>query len=110
MGMSDKHPDGTPRFVHDCPYCGAHHNAGHEVGEFGPGEPNPEPWEEPQEGDIGLCIECGEFGAVDRTAPGNMRKLTDDERIAIYTDGPCRKAREAWLYLKHKREAEENAK
>lgn len=107
MGMK-RHPDGTPIFPHDCPYCGASHNAGLDIGDCGP--PSPEPWEVPQEGDVGLCIECGEFGAVDRTAPGKMRKLTDEERIAIYTDGPCRKAREAWLYLKHKREAEENAR
>ncbi|PWT75884.1 MAG: hypothetical protein C5B60_04750 [Chloroflexi bacterium] len=57
-----------------CPSCGYHITAGALA--FGSNEPN--------EGDISICLKCGHLSAFD--ANKRLRPLTDDEMIAVAGD------------------------
>src|SRR6478736_1144247 len=76
----------THRLNITCPFCEEHLDAQTVISSK---DARP-----PGEGDIGLCISCGEFHFF--TADGGTRKPTDDEQIEIGTNQNCRKVREIW--------------
>lgn len=58
----------------DCPHCGHHNELTTEVGGAE---------DEPRDGDLSLCWECGKIGVFDAAATGGLRKPTDAERPAM---------------------------
>lgn len=71
-----------------CPFCGSHlDRVGHIVGDN----------LQPDNGDVTLCIRCGEVGVFDDTVLGGVREPTSRERRNIRRDPDVAKVREAWL-------------
>lgn len=50
----------------------------------------------PGDGDLTICIRCGEFAVFESKAPGGLRKPTDTEYVTIGQDDFCQKMRAAW--------------
>ena len=60
----------------------------------------------PQQGDISLCMGCGEWGLFDKHWKGGLRQPTHDEYVEIVADEDCTNARAAWLRVKQETERE----
>jgi hypothetical protein len=86
-----------PKLVPDqfCPFCGHHFNRASNVVDDGL---------IPTEGDISICLECGEPGIY--TADLHMRKPTPAEQIELATDEEYLMHRDLWRAWKQKQEAE----
>ena len=56
----------------------------------------------PKDGDITLCIRCGEWSVFASTDPSGIRRPTIEEFMEIGEDPRCRKLRDAWTKLKRK--------
>jgi hypothetical protein len=86
------------RYYTLCPFCGAVHD----------GASNVSSNDAPSDGDVTLCIDCGEWG-IFAPVVGMLRKPTDAEYEFLGTDKDARKVREAWVLLQkikqHKKEA-----
>jgi hypothetical protein len=70
-----------------CPFCAARHDLA--TGISGNSAPH--------DGDLTLCIVCGEWAMFESAAPGGMRKPTDAEYEKINDMPITRAARRAWL-------------
>lgn len=70
----------------ECPFCGANHDLA--TGVSGGDAPN--------DGDISLCVSCGEFAFFEVATPGGLRKPTDAEYELIAGEPLLRKTREVW--------------
>ncbi len=68
-----------------CPHCGAELDRAAFV--YGAASPN--------EGDLSLCAECGEWAAFGPAL--TLRVPTDDEFMEIGENAECRRVRAAWL-------------
>jgi hypothetical protein len=79
-----------------CPHCGAEHVMAGSIEEGGRG---------PEDGDVTMCIRCGELGAFDKAAPGGARKLTIEELANTATDESITEMRRAWKKAKALEEA-----
>lgn len=64
----------------------------------------------PSDGDLTICIRCGEFAVFDKKEPGGLRKPTDAEYVTIGHDTFCQRMRAAWVKSKPKIEAAMAAK
>lgn len=51
----------------------------------------------PSDGDLSLCIGCGEWSVFDSSASIGCRKPTDSELAEIATNSDCQRAREAFV-------------
>ena len=74
-----------------CPFCGLHHDAVSGVGADAvfPGD-----------GDVTLCIECGEVCVFDGDADGGLRKPTKLERRDFRGNPTLTKLIDAWKCVK----------
>lgn len=54
----------------------------------------------PKNGDVSLCIRCGEWGIFDSNNPNGLRRPTEDEFMEIGESTECRRVREAWVKIK----------
>jgi len=59
---------------------------------------------EPETGDLSLCIGCGEFSIFDAAISAGLRKPNALEYEKIVNTPDARRAREAWLAVKERRE------
>lgn len=73
-----------------CPYCGKVHDRHSEP--LNPGTPH-----EPKDGDVSMCIACGEFSFFDG---GALRLPTDDEGVMLSADLDVVRMRAAWRMMK----------
>lgn len=79
-----------------CPFCGKTNDLSSGVTKAGvTNEPMP------KNGDVTLCIGCGEWSIVDDTRSDNLRKPTSLEYENIAADEICQKVREAWVQTKN---------
>ena len=69
-----------------CPHCERYHDTATQLGGDG----------QPQQGDFGLCINCGEWFVY--VAHGT-RKPTQSEQVGIMLDPLARRARQAWVIV-----------
>lgn len=78
-----------------CPHCGKVHDMHTEP-------LNPDEHHEPKDGDVSMCIACGEFAFFDGVA---LRLPTDDEAVMLSADMDIAHMRSAWRFVmeKHKR-------
>ena len=53
--------------------------------------------DKPRDGDISLCITCGQFSIFDHRQPGQQRAPTAQELGVILRDERCRFARAHWI-------------
>jgi hypothetical protein len=74
-----------------CPFCGKHFEGSTRIN----GEEEP-----PKNGDITLCIGCGEWAIFDGLAFGGLRRPSHAEYERIVSDPLTAKAREAWTRMK----------
>jgi hypothetical protein len=84
-----------------CPFCGQHQQAATTV--------SPDP---PKDGDMTLCMRCGEWAAFDSSSEGGLRKPTHAEYEHLAKDETAIFARNAWVNIDKQRrqEKEEQAK
>lgn len=59
---------------------------------------------EPEAGDLSMCIECGEFSIFDPALAAGLRKPNALEYEKIVNTPDARRAREAWVAVKQRRE------
>lgn len=85
-----------------CPHCGAIQDSATPA--FGAPDFGDDP---PGEGDLAICISCGEWVFFDPDAAGRLRKPTDDEAVDIATDRDCQDARRAWVVVDRQRKADD---
>lgn len=57
--------------------------------------------EAPTDGDVTLCIECGEWGIFEGES---VRKPTDDEYVEIVDNPITARMRAAWLHVTEKKQ------
>lgn len=69
-----------------CPWCGARHALATGVSDENP----------PNDGDITLCVSCGEWAFFEAAAVGGLRKPTYAEYEPIAESPMLRAARGAW--------------
>lgn len=79
------------QFPTQCPFCGDHHDAASYVAERGKSQ------HAPDDGDLTLCIACGEWSFFASGAPGGLRKPTEAEYVTIGETALLRKMRKAWV-------------
>ncbi|NEI52699.1 hypothetical protein GR217_34335 [Rhizobium leguminosarum] len=77
----------------ECPFCGANHDLA--TGVSGGDAPN--------DGDISLCVSCGEFAFFEAATPGGLRKPTDAEFTMIAESEILRASRAAWVRIVEQR-------
>lgn len=78
-----------------CPFCGCKHELASNL--TGPVAP--------EDGDLTMCVRCGEWAFFDSgVLLGGLRKPTDEEYETLNGDERCRKIREAWVLTKEKRD------
>ena len=53
----------------------------------------------PEDGDISMCLDCGEFAIFEEAAPGGLRKPTDKEYGQFGTDQNIKDMRRAWTLM-----------
>jgi hypothetical protein len=85
-----------------CPYCGTSHGQAVPIGDAGA------LLNEPEDGDISLCVRCGRWVIFDSTASGGMREPTPEEHRTITRDVHARRLRSAYaegVARKRKRQA-----
>lgn len=75
-----------------CPFCGTVHDLASGIGE--PGERRPTM---PADGDLTLCISCGEWAFFSSIANGGLRMPTDTEYESLVAMRIVREARTAWV-------------
>jgi hypothetical protein len=73
-----------------CSYCGKLHDRTSAVAPKGKYRREPMP----EEGDITLCFDCGEWSVYD--SQGQLRKPTEQERIHLRNDIIASQVHEAW--------------
>jgi hypothetical protein len=73
-----------------CPYCGASHGQAVPIGDAGA------MLNEPEDGDISLCVRCGRWVVFDSAASGGMREPTPEEHRTIARDVHARRLRSAY--------------
>lgn len=73
-----------------CPHCKLQHHAAASI--------NKEDYVAPQPGDLGLCVDCGEWMIIGQNY--RARKPTDEEYIEIGSNPDCQRARWAWTKIK----------
>jgi hypothetical protein len=76
-----------------CQFCGAEHEV---AACFGAGNT-------PNDGDLSLCMICGEWNMFCMDAPGRMRKPTDAEYDAIAGSQRASAARQVWIDIQAER-------
>ena len=81
----------TADFISHCPWCGKHFDAATCVGEDAAKNPLPE------NGDLSLCIACGEWAVFERKAKGGQRKPNKEEYNYIIENNDTRLLRETWF-------------
>lgn len=89
--------------LHDstCPFCGKVNELSDGVTKAGvTKEPTP------TNGDITLCVTCGEWSIVDDTRSDNLRKPSMQEYEIIAKNEVCQKVRDAWVQTKNAPKAE----
>jgi len=69
-----------------CPFCGANHDRATGVSDANA----------PNDGDITLCVNCGEWAFFEGATAGGLRKPTDAEYELIAGEPLLRKTREVW--------------
>lgn len=50
----------------------------------------------PKDGDVSMCITCGEFSVYDQTALGNLRKPTEEEAQEFAADERLQMIHQVW--------------
>jgi hypothetical protein len=78
-------------FPNQCPFCGEKHDMASGVAERGKTQHTP------TDGDLTLCIVCGEWAFFDSKVIGGLRKPTDAEYVTIGETAFLRKMRKAWV-------------
>lgn len=78
-------------FATRCPFCGDTHDVASHIADMGKSA------HAPDDGDLTLCIVCGEWAFFDAGAPGGLRKPTDAEYVTIADSPMLRKMRKAWV-------------
>ncbi|MCA1404639.1 hypothetical protein I6F26_10445 [Ensifer sp. IC3342] len=82
-----------------CPFCGQRYDAASALdGDAIPGN-----------GDLTLCMNCGEWAMFDSGVPGGLRKPTDSEYEVIVANPITGKARKIWQQMKEERRAKAKA-
>ncbi|MDX0299593.1 hypothetical protein GOC49_13025 [Sinorhizobium meliloti] len=76
-----------------CPFCGARHELAQCVGKS----------KTPNDGDLSLCMQCGEWCIFEKKAPGHIRRPTDVEYEQIAESPLAKAARTAWVRIDQKR-------
>lgn len=78
-----------------CPFCGAIHQvATNLTGDTGP-----------ENGDITMCIECGEWAFFSSLATGGLRKPISNEYVDIAASEKLQEAHRGWIQMKAERDA-----
>lgn len=80
-------------FLTCCPFCGDRHDVASHISERGKSQ------HAPTDGDLTLCIVCGEWAFFDRKSEGGLRKPTDAEYVTIGETPILRKMRKAWVEM-----------
>lgn len=80
-------------FASRCPFCGEAFDRASHVTERGKSQ------HAPTDGDLTLCIVCGEWAFFAAGVPGGLRKPTDAEYEAIAGNPLVRKIRKAWVEM-----------
>lgn len=80
-----------------CPHCGRKNELVTSTSNL-KGEPGPP--KIPEDGDFGICAECGEWHVFDMSAPGKTRVPNLEEYMTIGTGDMFRKIRAAWVSAK----------
>jgi hypothetical protein len=85
-----------------CPFCSKPHTNATPADD----------WEgKPTDGDLTICINCGEWSAFNKAIPGGLRKPTFEEYTHIATDPVTRRMRDAWIMvMRDKRRANRRRK
>ena len=78
--------------VTKCPFCGASHELATSISGA----------KTPSDGDISLCVGCGEFAFFEAGTAGGLRKPTDDEYTIIAESQILRASRAAWVRIVEK--------
>lgn len=78
-----------------CPFCGAIHQVATNLTSN----------RGPENGDITMCIECGEWTFFSSIATGGLRKPTSDEYVDIAASTQLQAARRGWIAMKAERDA-----
>lgn len=71
-----------------CPFCGKLCDRHEGVDD---------PTAAPADDDFSLCIGCGEWGVFQASAPGGLRKPTDDEYVELVAAPEMARMRRAWV-------------
>jgi len=88
MGRVGKHAEFPMSMV--CPNCGAQHDVAGTINSD----------DRPSDGDVSLCVQCGEPAIFDFSLPGNMRKPTIEELEHIAADPDIERMKRAWRNAK----------
>ena len=75
-----------------CAFCGNEHDRTTAVTEAGTARTEPYP----VEGDVTLCIRCGEFSVFDSRVAGGLRRPTPDEREQLDHNPHVQTVVQAW--------------
>lgn len=74
-----------------CPHCGSQHTSTTGIDQDEP----------PNDGDVGFCLTCGQWGIfVVKGGEMTKRVLTDDELMEIHLDPVVRSMEKIWLDAK----------
>jgi hypothetical protein len=82
--------DDAVDFPSTCPHCGYDHDCA--TGLFSA--------DVPDEGDVSICIRCGQLCWFQRSAPGGLRKPTKKEKRELLRDDKVIRALAAWRQVK----------
>jgi hypothetical protein len=74
-----------------CPFCGQHHEAVSRARSS---------TDYPDDGDVTMCLACGEICIFDSDVAGGLRKPTKREQRIFDRDPRIREVREAWRIVK----------
>ena len=88
MKVGDEHNISTT-----CPFCNVTFDAATGLGD------KAEPDREPAEGDVSLCMRCGEWMMYDANLPGSARKPTPEEYTEIGLSKSMQTLRAAWVHI-----------
>jgi hypothetical protein len=75
-----------------CPWCGKHHDLASAAAEDGDKGVRMKP----VDGDVTLCIGCGNWSIFERKAAGGLRKPNYEERQHMRMDRLMRRVQRAW--------------
>ena len=81
----------------ECPHCGYRLDRASDVSGAG---------QVPGDGDLTLCIECGQLAFFDASVPGGLRRVNVAEQVELLQDVRVLQIRMAWRALDAKRRRE----